>query len=245
MNVKAAHRSIIILIALILAFTTFCISTTEISSAASRPAKVSSLTISSITSSSCKLSWKKVRKAKGYQIYRKKGSGKYKRIKTLTATSYKNTGLSGSSKYSYKVRALKKSGKRTIYGKFSYVETITTKKYIPVSIVFDPDPVGSYFSHYPGSIVLNSIKATCEGEDNDYTLTISGKFTVIEPYYDDYAPVFLYEVLDSRGRCIASGSISCNCPEYEEYMEGTHTFEELIWGLTKGAYYLNITSGEY
>ena len=53
-------------------------------SAASRPAKVKSLKVASQSYNSLKVSWKKVKTAKGYQIYRAtKKNGKYKKVKTI------------------------------------------------------------------------------------------------------------------------------------------------------------------
>ena len=62
---------------------------TEVS-AASRPAKVKSLKVASRSYNSLKVSWKKVKNAKGYQIYRAtKKNGKYKKVKTLNKCSHK------------------------------------------------------------------------------------------------------------------------------------------------------------
>ena len=74
----------------------------------------------STTYKSVKLSWKKVKKAKGYQIYRaSKKNGKYKRVKTTKARSWTNKKLTTGKTYYYKVRAYKKVGKKTVYGSFS------------------------------------------------------------------------------------------------------------------------------
>ena len=74
--------------------------------AASKPAKPKVSV--SVTSHSVTLSWKKVKKAKKYQIYRATSkNGKYKKIKTTKKLSYKNTGLTKGKMYFYKVRSVK------------------------------------------------------------------------------------------------------------------------------------------
>lgn len=67
------------------------------------------------------ISWKKVSKADAYQIYRAASkNGKYKKIKTVKASVRKYTDKVSSGKtYYYKIRAYKKSGRKTVYGKFS------------------------------------------------------------------------------------------------------------------------------
>ena len=56
---------------------------------------------------SVKVSWKKVANAGKYQVYRATAkNGTYKLVKTTTATSWKNTGLTTGKTYYYKVRAM-------------------------------------------------------------------------------------------------------------------------------------------
>ncbi|MCQ2478818.1 MAG: hypothetical protein MJ091_06400 [Clostridia bacterium] len=55
-----------------------------------------------------KIKWSKVTGAKGYYIYRKTGSGEWKKIKTITSgatVSYTNTSVESGKKYSYYVKA--------------------------------------------------------------------------------------------------------------------------------------------
>ena len=67
------------------------------------------------------LQWKKVKGATAYEIYRYKNK-KWVKVTTTGKTSYKykNAPKNGS----YKVRALKKSGNKKIYGSFSAVKKI-------------------------------------------------------------------------------------------------------------------------
>ncbi len=85
------------------------------------PAKVKGLKVKSVSNSKVKLSWKKVKNAKGYQIFSsKKKNGKYHLVKTLkkasalTATIKQNRGQTY-----YKVRAFVKDAENDrIYGNF-------------------------------------------------------------------------------------------------------------------------------
>ena len=73
-------------------------------------------------------SWKKCSDISGYQIYRstKKTSG-YKKIATVTKTSYKNSKLASKKKYYYKVRAYRVVNGRKIFGSWSIVKAKKTK----------------------------------------------------------------------------------------------------------------------
>ncbi|MCI7302871.1 MAG: DUF6273 domain-containing protein [Clostridiales Family XIII bacterium] len=73
----------------------------------------------SVTYNSAKVSWKKVKDAAGYQVYRAAKNGKYKKVKTTKATSWTNKKLTTGRSYYYKVRAYKKQGGKNLYSKFS------------------------------------------------------------------------------------------------------------------------------
>ncbi len=71
---------------------------------------------------SIKISWGSVSGATGYRVYRAESkSGSYKLIKTTTAKSYKDTGLTTGTTYYYKVRAYVTSGSSKTYGVYSKV----------------------------------------------------------------------------------------------------------------------------
>lgn len=72
--------------------------------------KLKSPTISSVTntSSGIKVKWGNISGATGYYVYRKVGTGSWKKVKTTTATSWTDTGAaSNGKKYQYKVYAYK------------------------------------------------------------------------------------------------------------------------------------------
>lgn len=96
-----------------------------------KPSKPS-LTVSNVKTKSAKVSWKKVSKASGYEIYRstKKSSG-YKKIKTITkgsTVSYKNTKLKKGKTYYYKVKAYRTVSGKKVYSNYSAVKSVKIKK---------------------------------------------------------------------------------------------------------------------
>ena len=76
--------------------------------------------------------WKKVEGATGYVVYRAtKKNGKYKAVKTITkasTTKFKNKKLKKKKTYYYKVRAIKKAGKKVTYSKYSKAVSVKIKK---------------------------------------------------------------------------------------------------------------------
>lgn len=116
-----------LILAIILTFSTLTIP----ASAASKPGKVKITDISLKSSTSVKIKWKKVSGADGYEIYQKKGSGSYVKVKTITSgktTTYTKKKLTTGKKYSYKIRAYDKVKSKKVYGKFSSVKTVKPVK---------------------------------------------------------------------------------------------------------------------
>jgi hypothetical protein len=105
---------------------TYC----SVMSMTTKPAKVSTLSLST-KSSAVTLKWSKVARATGYEIYRlNKKTGKYEKIKAVkgaSTCSYKNSKLKKKSSYSYKVRAYRTYNGKTYYGSYSAVKKITVK----------------------------------------------------------------------------------------------------------------------
>lgn len=91
-----------------------------------KPAKV---VIKSLKKSKKKvtLKWKKISDAKGYQVYMKKGKGKFKRIKTFKnpkKIKLIKKKLKKGVQYTFKVRAYKLNGTKKVFGAFSKVKKI-------------------------------------------------------------------------------------------------------------------------
>ncbi len=77
---------------------------------------------------SATLSWQKISGASGYQIYYSTSkNGEYKKLKSLTALTYKKTGLTKGKTYYFKVRAYKKVDGKTLFGAFSDIKSVKVK----------------------------------------------------------------------------------------------------------------------
>ena len=91
---------------------------------------ITNLTAPSIKASaswnSCTLRWSRINNARNYILYRKTNSGKYTKIKTLNAnaTSYKDTKITIGNKYSYVIRASRKTSSGYIYSPASKAATV-------------------------------------------------------------------------------------------------------------------------
>lgn len=78
--------------------------------------------ISATSTSALTLKWKAATNATSYDIYRKKGNGSYSKIGNTTGTSYKDTGLSAGTKYSYYIYAKNSIGKTKSSALSSYTK---------------------------------------------------------------------------------------------------------------------------
>ena len=95
-------------------------------------AAVTGLKVKNSSKKTATVTWKKVKGATGYVVYRAtKKNGKYKAVKTITkasTTKFKNKKLKKKKKYYYKVRAIKKAGKKVTYSKYSKAVSVKIKK---------------------------------------------------------------------------------------------------------------------
>ena len=90
-----------------------------------------SVKVKVVSQTALKITWGKVKGAKGYTVYQKKGS-KFKAIKTLKGKALTVKKLKAGTKYTFYVKAFKKKGKKKIYGKASKKVSATTKAAEPV-----------------------------------------------------------------------------------------------------------------
>ena len=83
-----------------------------------KPGTTKKVTVSKISTTSAKVTWKKVTGADGYRIYQKQGSGKKKLVKTVgkNVASYSAKKLKAGTQYTYSVCAYKKSGTSKVSG---------------------------------------------------------------------------------------------------------------------------------
>lgn len=92
--------------------------------------KLGQVTLKSVTvgKKQATVKWSKVSGATGYKVYRATSkNGKYKAIKTVKSTSYKNTKLTKGKTYYYKVRAYRTVNKKAVYGAYSKVKSVKVK----------------------------------------------------------------------------------------------------------------------
>lgn len=94
--------------------------------------KVSKIKLQNLKKRKVRITWKKVKNADGYQVYRAtKKNGKYKLVKVVKGNkkvSYTNTKLKKNKKYYYKVRAYRTVKGKKVYGAFSSKKSISIKK---------------------------------------------------------------------------------------------------------------------
>lgn len=94
--------------------------------------KVSKINLQNLKKRKVRITWKKVKNADGYQVYRAtKKNGKYKLVKVVKGNkkvSYTNTKLKKNKKYYYKVRAYRTVKGKKVYGAFSSKKSILIKK---------------------------------------------------------------------------------------------------------------------
>lgn len=116
-NISSAFLIVIFLLAF----------STKSEGASLAPAKVMP-SVSTVTSHSVKLTWKKSPRAKKYLIYRSSSKeGKYKKIATTSKLHYKDKNLKAGTIYYYKVRAVKNVDGRNIYSPYSKTIKARTK----------------------------------------------------------------------------------------------------------------------
>lgn len=178
-------------------------SPTEVDAAAKKFKAVTNVKTKTMTSDSIKLSWKKSKKVKGYQIYRAvKKNGKYKKVKTIKKGSTKtwtNSNLEMGKTYWYKVRAYKVKKGKKIYGKFSRkvsgrTITIGDGEKIDISI--------KYYDGYSSTTSYMEIKY-----DDDYYLKLmKSKYLVTGNYSDrnTWLPMVVgkdYKIKSRRDKC--------------------------------------------
>lgn len=96
-------------------------------------APATNVKISSVTSSSVKISWSKSSGATAYRLYRATSkNGKYTRIATITSTSFINKNLTKNKTYYYKVMAVKKVGSKEYTS--AYTSPVSAKTTNPVKL---------------------------------------------------------------------------------------------------------------
>lgn len=89
---------------------------------------------STVTKSSIKISWSKVKGANTYVVYGNKCGKKYQRIKIASGSSYTQSNLKKGTDYKYMVFALDGENKPVAYSKTVYITTSGGKKVNPSGV---------------------------------------------------------------------------------------------------------------
>ena len=122
-------RIVTLLVAFALIFSGAAIMSTDYSYAAAKPAKVTNLTVKKTSSAKAKLSWKKAKNAKKYEIYCGQydtyGKIKWSLVDTTKKLSYTCSAKKSNYYNYYKVRGVNGSKK----GSFSSTKAFPIKKY--------------------------------------------------------------------------------------------------------------------
>ena len=129
-------------------------------------------TAASYSYNKIKITWEKVEKAEGYQVYRKTGNGSWKLIKELkgnSAESYIDTSAATNTAYTYTVRAFwMDSGKKILSG---YDKTGVSAKAVP-----NKSAITSITNPSPGRLTINWKKISGANGYRVYRINTDGSY---------------------------------------------------------------------
>lgn len=120
------HISAIFVVLLIIAAMVCSSIPVDAAYAIKAPAKANLIKVSN-AAKGVKLTWKRSAGATGYVIYKKSGSGSYKKIATVKESqtlNYTDEKVKNTGKYTYRIRAYKRANGSSAYGAFSKGKTI-------------------------------------------------------------------------------------------------------------------------
>ena len=134
---------------------------------AKKPARVK-ITSAKLSGTKITVKWKKAKNAKKYQVFRKVGTAKWKKVKTQKACTYRFAAAKGKV-YRIKVRGM--NGKKL--GKFSVVKKVNGPKKSTggdpvIDPVIDPEP-GIRILMEPGDITVK------DGEEASFYVEVAGE----------------------------------------------------------------------
>lgn len=158
----------------------------EMSEVKEQRKKLAAPTISkiSVSSSSVKLTWEKVKGATGYVIYRSATeNGTYKKIaavKKSSVTTYTNKNLSSEKTYYYKVKAYRKVNEKNCYGYASSAKRATTKKFVS-----GWKYVNGYKLYYDKNGKLVKDVSSIIGKQSSYVIKVNKKKNCVTVYAKD------------------------------------------------------------
>ncbi|MBE6045141.1 MAG: CHAP domain-containing protein [Clostridiales bacterium] len=153
--------------------------------------KIGGYKVSGKTYDSVSFVWNSYPEAAGYQIYRAYSkNGSYKKIKSVTKTSFKKSGLTTNKTCYYKVRAYKKSGSKTIYTKFTSAVAGTPALSTPaVSVVSSKTGISVKWNAVSGASGYEVYRSPSKGGSYNKVKTTTGttfsneSVTINKEYY--------------------------------------------------------------
>lgn len=121
---KKFRKALGLVLAVLVVFSSFAVT----ASAASAPAKVKNLAVTTVDDDEINLKWSKVSGATGYQVYVRSGnSGSWKKAETTSKNYAEVENLKDAHVYSIRVRAYVKASGKTTYGSYSAVVQASTR----------------------------------------------------------------------------------------------------------------------
>ncbi len=159
---------------------------------------------------SVKITWKKIKKATGYYVYRKKENGSYKKIATINSgdtNSYTDATVKSGKLYRYKIQAFNETGnaQKSASAKIRYLRPVTIKKATvsdkTVTLKWSKRPTAAKYKIYRKTSTSNyKLIATLSSSKNTYTDTSVS-----------YGKSYTYMIYTSKGNYLGKGvSVTCN-----------------------------------
>ena len=140
------------------------------------PGTIRDLQIKSASAEQITLFWRKVSKVKGYEIYRKVGTGSYKKIATVKKPIYADKKIKLGTTYKYKVRAYTKKKKYPFSNVVSRFSGYTNKQ-----------------AQFNYNYIQNDLKKNKEGSIWYYVITDGSGINSIDPYDDERTDYVKYK----------------------------------------------------
>lgn len=156
-------RTMAFMLALVFTFVTvFSAASMPAYAAAKKPAKVTGVKVTARSNYTVRISWKKAKNAKKYEIYRATSKkGKYKKVATTTQKAYDNYNLTKGKKYFYKIRAVN-GKKKGAFSAVKYAATYNKEQYEVVvdkeakSVTISARVNGKYFTESTRHLMIDS-----------------------------------------------------------------------------------------
>ena len=165
MKSKLNKAAAALLMAAVMITMNFAMAGEDVHAAGKVPAKPKITKAAVVNNNAVQLKWSKARNTTKYRIYRKKANGKFVLVKTVKATakrSFQNKKLAYGTKYTYKVTAISKTGKKNT----SKVKVVYTKPAKPVitAKVYDNNNVKVTWKAAKGAVKYKVYRKKADGK---------------------------------------------------------------------------------